>query len=125
MPAPVTAAACVVFAASIAGQFAGVKPATISRLLAASAAACLAGMIASLLFSWGAASLLHVPFAQVLISYAPGGIDVLILVAYMLGADPAFVSAHQFVRLTALVLVLPFAGRLVTPGTPDAPRSSR
>ena len=125
MPASVTAVACVVFAASIAGQFAGVKRSTISRLLAASAAACVAGMITSVLFSWGAASLLHVPFSQVLISYAPGGIDVLILVAYMLGADPAFVSAHQFVRLTALVLVLPFAGRLLPSGTPDAPPSSR
>jgi uncharacterized protein len=122
MPPVVTAAACVVFAASIGGQFAGVRLATISELFIASLASLAAAMIASLLFAWGAAALLHLPFAKVLISYAPGGIDVLILVAYMLGADPAFVSAHQFVRLTVLVLSLPFAGRLLARwSAPDAP----
>ena len=113
MPPFVTAAACVVFATSIGGQFAGVKLATISRLLMASLASLVAAMIASLLLSLGAAVLLDLPFHQVLISYAPGGIDVLILIAYMLGTDPAFVSAHQFVRLTVLVLLLPIVGRLL------------
>lgn len=113
MPPLVTAAACVVFAASIGGQFGGADLRTLFRLMTASLACLVAAMTVSIAFAWTTATLLGLSFTQVLISYAPGGIDVLVLVAFMLGADPAFVAAHQFVRLATLVLLLPFAGRLV------------
>jgi hypothetical protein len=48
-----------------------------------------------------------------LISTAPGGLTSMALIAPDLGADVAFVTSLQFVRLVAIVLVYPIAMRII------------
>ncbi len=57
--------------------------------------------------AWLGAVLLDLPFGQLLLAYAPGGLEVMTLMAFMLDLDPAFVAAHQIVRFTGMALLLP------------------
>ncbi len=54
-----------------------------------------------------------IPFGQLMLAYAPGGLEVMTLLAFMLDMDPAFVAAHQLVRFIGMILVLPLITRLV------------
>ena len=51
------------------------------------------------------------PFAQVWIAYAPGGVEAMAAIGLSLGYDPAFVAVHHFARILALVLIVPVALR--------------
>ena len=50
---------------------------------------------------------LHLPLAQTLIAFAPGGADASIVMAYALGLEPAFVAAHQLSRFLVIAFALP------------------
>ncbi|WP_170107154.1 AbrB family transcriptional regulator [Roseibium marinum] len=82
-------------------------------VLGASLGAFAAAFLTSLLGAWIVAELVHIPFGQALLAYAPGGLEVMTILAYMLDLDPAFVAAHQIARFTGMVLVLPFVTALV------------
>ncbi len=47
------------------------------------------------------------PFALTLLAFAPGGLDAMIVMAFALGLDPAYVGAHQIVRFVGLSLLMP------------------
>jgi membrane AbrB-like protein len=113
MPAPISAVACIVFATFIGGQFSGTQWRIFYRLALASAVTFIVSFVISAIAALLAVILLHLPFSQALIAYAPGGLDVLILVSYLLKVDPAFVSTHHFVRLLVLILTLPAIGRWI------------
>lgn len=49
-----------------------------------------------------------VPFAQILIAFAPGGVEAMIAMALLLNADPTFVAAHHIMRLFILAALLPW-----------------
>jgi len=93
------------FAAMTFRQFVAVLGAS----LAAFSAAFLTSIAGALLVS----ALVDIPFGQALLAYAPGGLEVMTLLAFMLDLDPAFVAAHQIARFTAMVLLLPFVTGLI------------
>lgn len=93
------------FAAMTLRQFVSVLWAS----MAAFAAAFLTSVAGALLVS----ALVGIPFGQALLAYAPGGLEVMTLLAYMLDLDPAFVAAHQIARFTGMVLFLPLVTGLV------------
>ncbi|WP_088345589.1 MULTISPECIES: AbrB family transcriptional regulator [Rhodomicrobium] len=67
-------------------------------------------LIALLISAVGAvvvASTLGLPFGQVIVAFAPGGIEAMTILAFVLGLDPAFVATHQLVRFLGLSLLLP------------------
>lgn len=51
------------------------------------------------------------PFAEVLVAYAPGGVEAMASMALSLGYDPVFVSAHHIFRILLLFVTLPFVLR--------------
>lgn len=55
---------------------------------------------------------LHLPAAQLIVAFAPGGIEAMTILAFVLGLDPAFVGAHQLARFLGLSLLLPLVARL-------------
>jgi membrane AbrB-like protein len=128
IPSPISAVACIVFATFIGGQFAGTHWRIFYQLALASAVTFIASFLISAVAALLAVILLHLPFSQALIAYAPGGLDVLILMSFLMKVDPAFVSTHHFVRLLVLILTLPaigrWVGRLDKNETPVAPRLS-
>ncbi len=118
LPEELTIPCMVAFGAMIGTRFGKINPAILGRLfLACLGAFCVSmgiSMAISLLVSW----LLHVPFGQVLLAFAPGGLEVMTLLAFVLHLDPTFVAAHQLARYIAMVLLLPLATRLLI-GRPD------
>ena len=54
---------------------------------------------------------LSLPVGQVLVAFAPGGLEAMTILAFVLGLDPAYVGVHQLVRFLGLSLLLPFLAR--------------
>jgi membrane AbrB-like protein len=71
------------------------------------------GLLISTMAALAGAWLLDLPFGQLLLAYAPGGLEVMTLLAFMLDLDPAFVATHQMMRFICMIFLLPLAIRLV------------
>lgn len=56
---------------------------------------------------------LGVNLIQALLAFAPGALDALIIVAFALDIDPAYVAAHHVARFFALAVSVPFVARWV------------
>lgn len=82
-------------------------------VLGASLAAFSAAFLTSIVGAMLVSALVDIPFGQALLAYAPGGLEVMTLLAFMLDLDPAFVAAHQIARFTGMVLLLPLVTGLV------------
>jgi membrane AbrB-like protein len=54
---------------------------------------------------------LALPLGQVLVAFAPGGLEAMTILAFVLGVDPAYVGVHQLARFLLLSLLLPFIAR--------------
>ncbi|TCK04257.1 AbrB family transcriptional regulator [Marinobacterium mangrovicola] len=54
-----------------------------------------------------------VPLLQALLSYMPGGIEVMVAIAFSTDVDPVFVATHQLVRVLVMCFALPFLFRWV------------
>lgn len=111
LPEPLVAAAFIVLGASVGARFAGIDRAYLMSCVGAGAggigiSVALTGMIA-----WPAAVYLGIPFIQVWLALAPGGLDTMIALALAMGVDPAFVAGHQFLRLIGLFMIVPFLFR--------------
>ena len=63
------------------------------------------------MLAWPVAAVTPFPFIQVLLAYAPGGIEVMTVLSLSLGLDPAFVAGHQLLRYLAVCVLLPFLFR--------------
>ena len=59
------------------------------------------------LFAALAANLLGLPFGQVWVAYAPGGVEAMAAMAIALGYDSAFVATHHLFRIILLLFLLP------------------
>jgi membrane AbrB-like protein len=58
----------------------------------------------------GAAHLLAgVPLAEAVVAFAPGGLEAMIVLAFALGLDPAYVGAHQMARYLGITVAVPVA----------------
>lgn len=59
-----------------------------------------------------AASLLSLRVDDLIAAYAPGSVDVMMIMALALHLDPVFVGAHHLARILVVSLALPLAARL-------------
>jgi len=75
-----------------------VVPGTIGFLIATTVSA--AGAIVATLLS-------GLPVALTLLAFAPGATEVMLILAFALNLDPAFIAAHQVVRYLILSIVIP------------------
>ncbi|SMY09123.1 AbrB family transcriptional regulator [Flavimaricola marinus] len=82
---------------------------SLSLFLRAGSALMVVTLSVSLIFAYVTASVSGLPLAEVWIAFAPGGVEAMAAIGLSLGYDPAFVALHHFVRILALVLLLPLA----------------
>jgi membrane AbrB-like protein len=54
---------------------------------------------------------LGIPFGQVALAFAPGGLDVMTALAFALQLDSAFVAVHQFARFVIIAIAAPILAR--------------
>lgn len=99
--------------AMIGCRFANMTFREFVSVLGASFAALCAAFLTSIAGALLVSSLIDIPFGQALLAYAPGGLEVMTILAFMLDLDPAFVAAHQIARFTGMVLLLPLVTGLV------------
>ena len=76
------------------------------------------GTFVSLACAWPVAIMIGVPTAQVWFSYAPGGVDMMAIMALALGLDAAFVGAHHAARFFVLGLMVPSWMRSIIESAP-------
>jgi membrane AbrB-like protein len=93
-------------------RFYGTDLAFLRRALAPSFGAFLIAMCISSLGAFIVAWGLHLPLGQVVVAFAPGGIEAMTILAFVLGLDPAFVATHQLARFLGLSLFLPLIAKV-------------
>jgi uncharacterized protein len=82
----------------------------ISHVRAASISLSIATFIAAI-FSWAAASVSGLPFVQLLLAFAPGAMEGMVVLGFSLGFDPAFITVHHMSRYILVVITLPLVTR--------------
>jgi membrane AbrB-like protein len=55
--------------------------------------------------------LMGLPISDVIVAYAPGSVDAMMIMALALHLDPVFVGAHHLARVLTVTLAMPFVVR--------------
>jgi hypothetical protein len=92
-------------------RFAGTDRRMLLHYVGAAAGSFAVGVGIAVCFASIAASLLPVPAADIVIAYAPGAQDTMLLLALALKLDPVFVGAHHLARFLTVSLTVPFIAR--------------
>lgn len=64
---------------------------------------------------------LDIPVAEVMVAYAPGAVDAMLLLALALSFDPVYVGTHHLVRIFFVMGTMPFVVRLRARGGEKGP----
>ena len=111
MPQAILVPSQVLLGAFIGLRFSGAD----IRLLRDAAAPSMVSFVIAIAISASAAYVvawsLALPLGQVLVAFAPGGLEAMTIIAFVLGLDPAYVGIHQLARFLGLSLLLPFIAR--------------
>jgi uncharacterized protein len=97
----------VVTGAVIGSRFRGTKLSLLRSTIRGALEAVLLALAISAGFAALGAYWLQLPFGQLWLAYAPGGVEVMAVMALALGLDAAFVGAHHVLRLLGLNLLSP------------------
>ena len=104
-PPWVIAAAQVVIGASLGARFSGITRHLLVRALGMGMLSVAAMLLLGALFAVLLSPVMGEPAAVIFISFAPGGMTEMSLIALSLAANPVFVSAHHLFRITTTVLI--------------------
>lgn len=102
-----------VLGSAIGSRFSTVTAATFFRIARHGVAATAIVVAVSALFAYGAAKITGAPYLTALISFTPGGIPEMSLIAIAFGIDPAYVAVHHLTRIAILILATPVVARLL------------
>ena len=111
VPSAITAAAQVVMGSTIGSRFAGTPPRAILRCLRHSVGATALLLAIASAFALLAKALAGLPFAELLLAYAPGGLAEMSLIAFTLGLEVPFVAAHHIARIFLTISGVTWIGR--------------
>ncbi len=81
----------------------------LARFIAAGLAVIAATLVLATLFAVATWAVTGLPLGQIVIAYAPGGVEAMAAIGLLLGYDPAYVAAHHFTRILVLVVLIPLA----------------
>ena len=83
------------------------------------------GLVIAASFAFLAAFLLSLRIPDVVTAYAPGAVDVMMILALALHLDPVFVGAHHLARFFSVTLALPIVVRYIGAPTLRKTKSGR
>jgi membrane AbrB-like protein len=107
LPWWVVVAAMVSLGAITGSRFANTDIRLLLKHLAAAFGSFATAIAVVAMFVWISASLLSLKVPELLVSYAPGALDAMMIVALALHLDPVFVGAHHVARFLLVSLALP------------------
>jgi membrane AbrB-like protein len=102
--------AFIVLGASLGLRFAGTTFRQLGVMLVAVVGAFLVALSTASAGALLVAAATGLPVGQMLVAFAPGGLEAMVIVAFALSVDPAFVAAHHLLRFLAMTLLVPFVG---------------
>jgi membrane AbrB-like protein len=94
-------------------RFAGTSPRMLAATLVAGVGAFLAALGVAVAGAFAVSALTGLGFGQTVLAFAPGGLEAMVILAFVLKADPAFVAAHHLARFVAMSTLVPLGARLV------------
>ncbi|MDQ0512601.1 AbrB family transcriptional regulator [Ancylobacter amanitiformis] len=113
LPDALLIAGFVILGANIGSRFAGTRLETLKRFFIDSLVALSLASAVTVIFALIACWLSGEPLAKLLVAYSPGALEAMIIMAFVLGIDPAFVAAHHLARFLLLSLLIPVIARLI------------
>ncbi len=100
-----------VLGSAIGSRFSTVTPTTFFRVSRHAIAATAVVMTISAAFALLVSRLTGVAFLTTLLSFTPGGVAEMCLIAIAFDIDPAFVAVHHLVRIAILITAAPFVAK--------------
>jgi membrane AbrB-like protein len=109
----------------LVGIFAGTRFSTLSAslfrsLLLPALAVFFVTAFVSAIFAIATAYIVGLPLALVLVAYAPGGLEAMVMLGLALGLDPLYVSAHHIARFVMIAAAVPFLARRASRNEPPS-----
>ncbi|WP_417603372.1 AbrB family transcriptional regulator [Primorskyibacter flagellatus] len=111
LPGWVIGVAQVVVGVGLGMRFVGVTGRMLTRSVGLSLLSVSYMMVIGAGFAWALHAATDIPFEHMLLSFAPGGVTEMSLVALSLSANPALVSIHHLIRILLTVLELSLVAR--------------
>jgi membrane AbrB-like protein len=121
LPGPVGFAGFAIAGAVIGARFRGTTRAAFGAALGAALRITAIAIGIAAAAAAAMAPLLGLPFGQVMVAFAPGGVEAMAAMALALGYDPVYVGVHHVARIFALVVALPLVLARLGPPQPPAP----
>lgn len=106
-PGELVAAAQVVIGSAIGARFAGVGLKRIIKILVNGAGATIIMLAITVAFALALTEVTQAPIAALILSFSPGGLAEMSLIALALGIEAAFVATHHIVRIALVVIIAP------------------
>jgi len=91
----------------VGARFSSIPLADLRSLFWESITTLLLSVSIAALFAAAVSRLLSLPFGQVFVAFAPGGVEAMAAMAISLHYDPAYVAVHHLFRIFFLILVVP------------------
>jgi len=107
VPAWITVPSFAIMGTLIGTRFSGVGLGQIARASGAAAILTALALVATVTAAWSMHLALDLPVINLLIAYAPGGLETMAALSVMLDADPAFVAFHHAFRILLLTFLVP------------------
>lgn len=89
-------------------RFTGTSPRDLAAIFKPAVAALAAALLVSLAFGLFVYWITGLKLAEVLVAFAPGGVEAMIMMGAAMGLDTLYISTHHVIRSVALNLVTPF-----------------
>lgn len=102
-----------ILGSAIGSRFSTVTPKTFFRVSRHAVAATAIIMTVSAAFAWFVSQLTGVAYLTALLSFTPGGVAEMCLIAIAFDIDPAFVAVHHLVRIVILISAAPLAAKWI------------
>ena len=107
LPPVLAIPAIVILGAQVGSRFSGMGLRAVKETALASIAALGLALLIAFAGAYAVTLATGVSLAQAFVAFAPGGADVMVVIAFSLGLDPAYVVAHQLLRFLAIAICLP------------------
>jgi len=121
MPWWVTYSVMIAFGAVTGSRFANTPLRLLFNFIGAAFGSFAVAVAITAVFAVGLVEFLSLPTAEVMIAYAPGAVDAMMLLALALNLDPVYVGAHHLARIFYVSLTMPMVARYYVrpPRLPD------
>ena len=108
MPPPVAIAAMIGIGTASGGRFTGTPLRLLARYLGAALGAFAVSLAVAGGIGFAVTLITPLPLSELIVAYAPGAIDAMMIMALALHLDPVFVGAHHLARVFVVSASLPF-----------------